>query len=57
MTPLEKLICWFIGIVVVGCVAVAVFQPYFEARAFNKFSKTKATYWDALVTELRVIPD
>lgn len=26
-------------------------------KAFNKFSETKATYWDALFTELRVIPD
>jgi hypothetical protein len=31
--------------------------PYFEARTFNKFSKTKATYFDAVVSDLRVIPD
>ena len=29
---------------------------YFEMRAFNKFSKVKATVWDAVFTELRVIP-
>ena len=29
-------------------------QPYFEARAFNKFSDIKASYWDAVFTSLRV---
>lgn len=33
-----------------------VMQPYFEARSFNKFSKIKATYWDAVWTQLRVMP-
>ena len=37
--------------------AIVILQPYFEARSFNKFSKTKATYWDAVITTLRVIPD
>lgn len=32
-------------------------QPYFEARAFNKFSATKATYWDAVFADLRILPD
>ena len=31
-------------------------KPYFEMKAFNKFSDQKATYWDAMFTELRVIP-
>ena len=47
-----------IGWVVVAILSVIVLlQPYFEARSFNKFSKTKATYWDAMITSLRVIPD
>lgn len=45
-----------IGFVVVMLV-FAVVQPYFEARTFNKFSSTKATYLDALVSQLRVLPD
>ena len=48
----------FIAIVIILCIAIsvgiAVMQPYFEARAFNKFSETKATYWDAVWTRLRV---
>lgn len=49
-----------IGLTVLGCViliCLAFTQPYYEARTFNKFSKTKATYFDALVSDLRVIPD
>jgi hypothetical protein len=42
---------------VVVVIAAFLLSPYFEAKAFNKFSKTKATYWDALWTELRVMPD
>jgi len=33
---------------------IAFIQPHFEKRAFNKFSKQKATYWDALFSELRI---
>ena len=29
-------------------------QPYFEMRAFNKFSDKKATYMDALFSQLRI---
>jgi len=42
---------------VVVAIAVVVLQPFFEARAFNKFtSGRRATYWDACWTELRVMP-
>ena len=34
-----------------------VVPSYFEARTFNKFSKTKATVWDAMWADLRVVPD
>lgn len=36
-------------------VLLGLAQPYFEARAFNKFSTVKATYWDALASQLRVV--
>lgn len=44
-------------VIVAGMIAGCASQPYFEARAFNKFTKgPKATYWDAAWTELRVTP-
>ncbi len=43
--------------VLLGVLFAVFVPPYFEMRAFNKFTETKATYWDALFTELRVIPD
>ena len=46
-----------IGVILALVVIVIMGQPYFEASAFNKFtSGPKATYWDALWTELRVTP-
>lgn len=40
-----------------GLPILLAIQPYFEARAFNKFtSGPKATYWDALWSDLRVTP-
>ena len=42
---------------VVGMPACLALQPAFEARTFNKFrpeGAPKATYWDALWTNLRV---
>ncbi len=39
----------------VGAISIILLQPYFEARAFNKFSVgPKATYWDAVFADLRV---
>jgi len=44
--------------VVLPLVAVTLLsQPYFEARAYNKFrddTQVKATYWDALWSDLRI---
>ena len=57
MEPIEKFMLGLCFVVVGICLVCAAFQPYFEARTFNKFSKTKATYFDALVSELRVMPD
>lgn len=42
---------------IVGVPLLLLMQPYFESRAFNKFTTgPKATYWDALWTDLRVTP-
>lgn len=41
----------------VGGLLFGLIQPYFEKETFNKFSKTKATYWDALSSDLKIIPD
>jgi len=47
---------------VLGCLLVLIIagilvlvQPYFEMRAFNRFSEKKATYWDAAFASLRVM--
>lgn len=51
--------CVIIGIpmMLLTLFALIVLQPYFEAMAFNKFTTgPKATYWDAVWTELRVTP-
>lgn len=53
----EKLVILFCVCTWALCLAIMFVQPYFEAKTFNKFSKTKATYWDALVSDLRVVPD
>lgn len=58
LNNLEKLVIGIITFVVLAFLSALVFlPPYFEMKAFNKFSKTKATYIDALFTNLRVIPD
>ena len=52
----DKVVIGVVVIVVGLFLVMALLQPYFEARTFNKFSESKATYWDALVSELRVLP-
>lgn len=44
-------------LVAVILLAFGATQPYMEMRSFNKFSKTKATYLDALFTRLVVVAD
>ena len=50
-----------IAVLIVFCIvllATVMFVfPHFEARAFNKFSDTKVTYWDAFGADLRIAPD
>lgn len=47
-----------IGVVaVLVIISIGLIQPYFEAKAFNKFrevDEVQATYFDALVSDLRV---
>lgn len=46
-----------VAALLVGLPVVLFMQPYFEAKAFNKFTTgPKATYWDALWVQLRVTP-
>jgi carbon starvation protein CstA len=43
-------------LIIVTVIGIIVLQPYFESRAYNKFTTgQKATYWDAVWTELRVM--
>lgn len=53
MTAIEKLIIAAIIAILVGI----AFQPYYEAKAFNKMTGKNATYFDALFTELRVMAE
>ena len=50
MSPYE----WFLIITIVGFIVGLFVQPYFEMRAFNKFNDQKATYIDALFSNLRI---
>lgn len=52
-TIVEGLIVAWIGAVL--CLVAS--YPYFEARTFNKFSAKKATYWDAVFADLRIIAE
>ena len=49
-TIIEVIVALFI----IGILLLIPLQPYFEMRAFNKFSEKKATYWDAMFSELRI---
>lgn len=33
------------------------FPARMEARQFNRFSKTKITWWDAMWADYRILPD
>ena len=57
MNKQEICIVGIVLLILVGVVASMTLSPYFEMRAFNKFSETKASYWDALFSDLRIIPN
>jgi hypothetical protein len=51
-------IIWVIGILLFLClIAFFLFSVRIEQQTFNKYSTTKATYIEAMFTNLRVIPD
>ena len=56
MTIIEKTISILMGLIIIGVVIFVIIQPYFEMKTFNKFSETKATYFDAVFSKLRVMP-
>lgn len=46
------LLAVFILILGIGMILV---KPYFEMKTFNKFSDKKATYLDAVFSDLRIV--
>ena len=56
MEEVIGLIVTTLAVLFIGAVIWAV-SSYCEMNTFNKFSKTKATFWDAAFAELRVVPD
>ena len=49
------LIVLVVALLVIVVPAIVLAGPYFEARAYNKFTEgPKATYWDALWADLKV---
>ena len=55
MTIQEKIISISSILMIIGFIIFLIIQPYFEMQTFNKFSETKATYFDAVFSKLRVI--
>jgi hypothetical protein len=49
------LIVLVVALGLIGIPVLVLAGPYFESRAFNRFTEgPKATYWDALWTDLKV---
>lgn len=44
----------FMVIIILGGIAIGLFSSYKEMQTFNKFSEQKATFSDALFSELRI---
>lgn len=53
----DDFIPWAAAILVFLVVIFLLLLPYFRMRTFNKFSHTKATYMDAVLGQLRVVPN
>jgi len=44
-----------VAAIIIIIIVITFVQPYFEMQSFNKFTKgPKATYWDAVFSELRI---
>lgn len=50
----EKLIVGMMGASVAIAVGGLFFQPYMEARTYNKLTGANVTMWDAMWSDLRV---
>ena len=50
----DKWIGWLCVIIVVGVIALALFQPKFEAESYTRLTGKKVNYWDAVWLDLRV---
>jgi len=55
MRAYEEIILFFI--VLLALIGFVYLQAEYKAKTFNKFSKTKVTVWEALISDLRVTPD
>lgn len=53
MTEERKIIVIYCILIMATFIFVAI-SPYFEAKAFNRVSEKKVTYWDAVFLDLRV---
>ena len=46
-----------VALIIGGLVWFGIFACQMEANAFNRFSKTQITWWDALWADYRILPD
>lgn len=53
----DKIAIGILTVFAVIALAFLIYQPYAEMRAFNKFSNTNATYFDAMFSSLRILPN
>jgi FtsZ-interacting cell division protein ZipA len=47
---------WII-LIIISIIGLVVYASHKEAEQFNRFSKTKITWRDALWAEYRILPD
>ena len=50
----EKKIAVIYCVLILATIIFVAIAPYFEAKAFNRVSQKKVTYWDAVFLDLRV---
>lgn len=50
----EKKIAVISCVLILATIIFVAIAPYFEAKAFNRVSEKKVTYWDAVFLDLRV---
>jgi hypothetical protein len=57
MEKTDYVLLGLVVLILLFAICYSLGSTYIEMKTFNKFSKTKATYVEALFTNLRVIPD